>query len=525
MRCQADDQAAYTSGAPGPDGDPASCAYWQHQQCMQRLHPIRFFHLASWLTVQAQTLQTMQPTEKNHSVHADSAPLRTSQNLPRTLQRFAALACCTIAGTFLYPANAFSEGSKAKLRSARRPTSDPAIAVTYENQIKTLQARVDALEAQLNAVIATSPTPVITFGTGNAASDAAAVGAASSSASAPVQPPISIPVRPDDAGSAAEAGNADTAFAAPVAQATAPVTAPSTPATGKALTKTAGSFDIDEESAQRALERTLSQSGALLLAPGTFEVSPGFQYSRNEQSSALLITFPAPVSGGQVTSITQNRIRRNEFTARADVRVGLPMNAQAEFGLPVTRLSSTQQNGIEPETSSSISGIGDVSVGIAKTLMREKGVAPDLIGRLTYTIDTSRQRNSLQTGAGVNQLQAELVAVKRQDPLAFVGSIAYAKTFEKDGLKPGDGLILSLSTLLAASPATSLQLGFTQIVRAKQKIAGVTLDGSKQSYGVVNLGASSVLSRDTTLVTQFSIGLGNDAPKYSVGISLPILFR
>jgi uncharacterized protein with beta-barrel porin domain len=109
--------------------------------------------------------------------------------------------------------------------------------------------------------------------------------------------------------------------------------------------------------------------------------------------------------------------------------------------------------------------------------------------------------------------------------LAFTASAAYTRVFERDSVKPGDAMTFSLGTVLAASPATSLQLGFSQIYRQKQELNGVKIAGSEQTYGIINLGASSVLSRDMTLVTQFGIGLGNDAPKYSIGISLPILFR
>jgi hypothetical protein len=288
----------------------------------------------------------------------------------------------------------------------------------------------------------------------------------------------------------------------------------------------AGSFEIDEDSAQRALERTLTQSGALLLAPGTIEVTPGLQFVRIEQSSPILLTFPSPQTGQPTTSVAESRVRRNEFTARADLRYGLPFNAQAELGLPYSRTTAQQNNSFDAVNSGSANGLGDITLGIARTFAREKGVVPDVIGRLTWNTGSGKQSSGpLSSGAGFRQLQAEVVAVKRQDPLAFVATASYAHVFEKDGVRPGDATVLSLSTLLAASPATSLQLGFSQVLRAKQENNGVRQDGTDQTYGVVTLGASSVLSRDVTLVTQFGIGLGNDAPKYTISIAFPIAFR
>ena len=262
-----------------------------------------------------------------------------------------------------------------------------------------------------------------------------------------------------------------------------------------------------------------------MLQPGTIEFSPGFHYARLEQTLPILLTLPLP-SGTTITSIAENRVRRNELTARADFRVGLPMNAQAELGLPVTRITAQQNNTFDPVTSKSATRLGDLTLGLARTFARENGFVPDLIGRLTWNTGSGRNLPApLSSGSGFQQLQAELIAVKRQDPLAFVASIGYARVFEKDGIKPGDATVLSVSSLLAASPATSLQLGFSQILRARQQVSGLRLDGSDQAYGLFTLGATSVLSRDLTLVTQFGIGAGGDAPRYSVNVALPILFR
>ncbi|MBC7514310.1 MAG: hypothetical protein H7234_07735 [Herminiimonas sp.] len=375
-------------------------------------------------------------------------------------------------------------------RSARHLRHEEAR--NHEATIRLLQERVDMLEARLNAIAPVAP---------------------------PAVPVAMVPGRPDTA--------ARLQSGAAVAQAGSATSAnPSSSTTASPAAKAAGSFDIDEDAAQRALERTLTQSGALLLQPGTIEFSPGVQYARIEQTSPILLTLPPLQNGAAITSIAESRVRRNEFALRADVRIGLPMNAQAEFGLPLTRATAQQNNTFDPVTSKSATRLGDATLGLAKTFAREKGFVPDLIGRLTYNTGSGRNLSApLSTGGGFQQLQAELIAVKRQDPLAFVASVAYARVFEKDGLKPGDATVVSLSSLLAASPATSLQMGFSQILRAKQRVGGLRLDGSDQTYGLLTLGATSILSRDLTLVTQFGIGVGGDAPKYTFNASLPILFR
>jgi hypothetical protein len=355
-----------------------------------------------------------------------------------------------------------------------------------EARVRVLQERVDRLEGRLDAL--------------TRAGQPSAVAPAAGQTSA--QPPASSPAPSASPPVAASGQNA-------AARRTAP-----------------GTFEVDEDAAQRALERTLTQSGALLLRPGTFELTPTFSYARTEQTIPLLTRVVDPQTGATGVVLANQRIRRNEFAPRLNLRAGLPLNSQLEIGLPFNYVRSSQVGDLGGESADNGNGLGDLSVGIAKTLLREKGWQPDLIGRAIYNFGTGkRQDANVVLGSGYRQFQAGVVALKRQDPLAFTASAAYTRVFERDSVKPGDAMTFSLGTVLAASPATSLQLGFSQIYRQKQELNGVKIAGSEQTYGIINLGASSVLSRDMTLVTQFGIGLGNDAPKYSIGISLPILFR
>lgn len=305
-----------------------------------------------------------------------------------------------------------------------------------------------------------------------------------------------------------------------VAQASTGTPAPGKPRPGP------GSFEVDEEAAQRALERTLTQSGALLLPPRTIELTPSFMYRRAELSTQVPATIAVAGSATPSLVLANQRTRRNENTVRLDLRAGMPYNSQLELSLPYNTVRSSQVSDLGTATSANGNGIGDVTLAVAKTLTRENGWRPDLIGRLTYNTGSGRrQDNGVPLIGGHRQVQAELVAIKRQDPLAFVAGAFYAKSFEKDSIKPGDAAGLSLTAVLAASPATSLQFGFTQVHRQRQEFNGAKLAGSDQTYGLVTLGASSVLSRDLTLVTQVGIGVGDDAPKYSITVSLPILFR
>lgn len=286
-----------------------------------------------------------------------------------------------------------------------------------------------------------------------------------------------------------------------------------------------GAFEVDEEAAQRALERTLTQTGALLLPSGVIELTPSYSYRRDEARSPVPATF-TPSGGTPTTVLVDRRTRRNENIARVEVRAGMPYDTQLEVGFPYEYVRSSQVTDFGDTTSTSGSGTGDLTLGIAKTLMREEGWKPDVISRATYDFGNGERRDgTIGLNGGYRELQLELVGIKRQDPLAFVGSVFVAKSFEEDDILPGNVAGFSLTAVLAASPATSLQFGFTQVHREEQEMGGREIDGSDQTYGMLNIGASSVLSRDVTLVTSFGIGLGDDAPEYTFTVSLPFLLR
>ena len=89
-----------------------------------------------------------------------------------------------------------------------------------------------------------------------------------------------------------------------------------------------GEFDVAEEDVDRALERTLVQTGALLLPPGQAEVEPYFSYTRQEDDVPALF-FDAGTLG-----VSDREVRRNEFVTGQALRVGLPFDSQVEFDLP-----------------------------------------------------------------------------------------------------------------------------------------------------------------------------------------------
>lgn len=284
-----------------------------------------------------------------------------------------------------------------------------------------------------------------------------------------------------------------------------------------------GQFEVDEDAAERALERTLVVTGALLLPLGKAEIQPSFAFSRSERSAP---TFFLADGGRQF--VAQQDIRRNTFNGDLFLRFGLPFDSQLELGVPyryieqdvVTQVDFSAAN----ERSDSALGFGDFRLGLAKGLLSEGRWWPNLIGRVTWDSDTGGTENGIRLGSGFHQLRGSLTATKRQDPLVFFGSASYGTTFEKNNLALGDDISFSLGTLLAASPETSLRFVLNQTFINELEFNNRSIGGSDRVIGTLNFGASSIIGPGKFLDFTAGFGLTDDAPDYSVGISLAVRF-
>lgn len=292
------------------------------------------------------------------------------------------------------------------------------------------------------------------------------------------------------------------------------------PPSASAQEEEPGRVVVDEEEAERALERSLVVTGALLLPPGRIEVAPSVTYLRDEGDATIVLPE------GIVADLDQNI---DEVIADLNLRMGLPFGTQLELGLPYRwrQVESVTRIDFSPveASSDSASGIGDLRVGFAAGLLRERAWRPDLIARLTWISATGSTRDEeVPLGSGFHQLRGSLTAVKRQDPLVFVGSLAYEHVFEDDDVRPGDSISPAATAFLAVSPETSLRFGVAQEFQRKTEVNGQRIDGSDRTAAVLELGASSLLGRGVLLDVTAGIGITEDAPDFVFGVSLPIQF-
>jgi hypothetical protein len=285
-----------------------------------------------------------------------------------------------------------------------------------------------------------------------------------------------------------------------------------------------GSLEVDVAAAERALERTLTEQGALLLPKGFAEVTPTIAYIRRESTSPTYA-----VVAGRYLVLANADTKRDEGLANLSFKIGLPWTSELQIGIPYNFVNQSSVVNLGNEgritNSQSASGFGDIQIGLAKQLLREKGLLPDVVFRLTYGTGSGEKAvNNVSLNSGYPTLGGRLTLLKRQDPLAFVANLSYTKEYESDNVQPGDQFGFSVGAVLAASPDTSLQFSFADTISHDTRINGVSISQSGTNQGLLTLGASSVLGKGVLLNFSVGIGVTNDAPDYVVQLSLPIRF-
>jgi hypothetical protein len=373
-------------------------------------------------------------------------------------------------------------------------TATPAFAQTAEPTVADLQKvierlvrRVETLERQVR-----TGTPV----TGNQPVTRAV---ARSPAGAPPLEPTEVALHPGEG-----PPPPITAQAAPP-----PPPAPQAPASAAPSAPAPGQFEVSEEAAERALERTLAATGNLVVPQGFAEFEPLFSYTRREAPTQVLFN-----------------VNRNEFFPAVDVRVGLPWESQIEMLLPwnFTAQQITDVTASPPRLAPNLNrwgnAIGDLTIGGAKTILHENGWIPGLLGRVSYEIPTGpRSANGVPLVSGQDRLAFSLTALKRQDPLVFVATGGYTKAFTANQINPGDQANFTFGTFLATSPETTLRGVLQQTFLQDVTVNGITFNGSNSVQSILTFGASSILGRGILVDLQAGIGLTNSSPKYTVILS------
>jgi len=277
---------------------------------------------------------------------------------------------------------------------------------------------------------------------------------------------------------------------------------------------------VEEGAAERALMRSLTREGALLLPPGILEVEPSIRYARKEDSTPRLFTSDSQLFVGETD------LNADSLTAGVAMRLGLPWDSQLEIGLPYRWVEVDSVNKVElvstESTSQSGAAFGDVRVGLAKTLLREGLWRPNLVGRITWDTNSGKlSENGLSLGGGFNEFCGSLTAIKTQDPMVFVGGLSYEHSIEEEQFKPGPTISANFGSFIALSPETSIRFLISGAYQNESKLFGNKIIGSDRTIVSFVVGGSTLLAPRTLLNISVGFGLTDDADNFTITLSLP----
>ena len=188
--------------------------------------------------------------------------------------------------------------------------------------------------------------------------------------------------------------------------------APDEPGVASASQTGPGQFDVDEDALDRALERTLTREGVLLLPAGKVEITPSFTYTRRESQAPTQVDL-----FGLFAQVRETEIRRDEYAAGISIGVGLPFDSQFEMSQGYTHvdqetMSSAGFVGLE-DSDESADSFDDLVVGLAKGVLREDRWWPDIVARIRWDTDTGDDRDG-DIGLGGGNHEAGRLALLRQ---------------------------------------------------------------------------------------------------------------
>ena len=227
----------------------------------------------------------------------------------------------------------------------------------------------------------------------------------------------------------------------------------------------------------------------------------------------------------QVNELTRQPVRTLEKqaaekwddSAALDARVGLPWGTMPGIGAPYFIEADREAGGID-----------DISPRAWKKFLAQGDATPSLIGSLSYNAPTGDASRPAPLGSEFHRFRINLNASKSIDPMVLYGSIFYNNVFSKSingvEIQPEDSIGASGGASLAITPDITGNLGMSFSFVDKLEVEGINLRGSERTVGFLTLGSGFLIGKQHFPSFSANIGITDDAPDLTLGVSLPYRF-
>ena len=107
-------------------------------------------------------------------------------------------------------------------------------------------------------------------------------------------------------------------------------------------------------------------------------------------------------------------------------------------------------------------GLGDILVGLEKSLVKEDGWKPNVIAGVQHIANSGGFSMNLPLGNNYNLLRGTLNVSKEFDPLVFVGQFGFGHGFPAHGFDPGNEYDALVGAVLSVAPESSMRFELQQ---------------------------------------------------------------
>ena len=266
---------------------------------------------------------------------------------------------------------------------------------------------------------------------------------------------------------------------------------------------------IGEAPQERDAEDIFLRGQRVLLAPGEVVLDFGQFYSRSD-------TLQLAAADNAILLATQER---SVFTTTIIGRVGIFNETEFYAGSAFHRLEDRLVVGAVDVANAGRNLVGDVAIGLRRTLLREGAGRPDIIASIDATIPTRDD--------SVNVLGGSLVFVKSIDPVVLFAGANYSHGFARDlpdstRLTPGNAASVSLGYGLALNDSIAISTSASgAFTRAAFKEAVNT--GRAETFSL-RFALTSALARGLYIEPSVTVGLSGPGQSFTFGVTLPYAF-
>ena len=261
----------------------------------------------------------------------------------------------------------------------------------------------------------------------------------------------------------------------------------------------------------------------VLLKQNEFQIDIGTYYSTDTR--LILIE-------SETEDVFLSKLIRSSVNIPLTVRCGLSNDLQLFITVPFTQQKLDVRADVGSQNVSE-SGIGDITSGLRYQLYRERGVIPDMVfgfaakarnGKDPY----SESPNAIPLGSGHYHLIADLVAIKSLDPAIFFLQVGYEYTIKRNvhgqEVDPWDPIIYNFGTGFALNDQITLSTRVNGRINGQTLIGGMS-DGFGQNSINIEFGTSILLREGMSIFPSVVIGLTEEAPDVTIGLSLTSQFN